>query len=223
MGQVMSWRRAAAGVGGVALAAAAAVAGVQAASSGGPRSGVPAEAVPVASPPTTVDQSLVDRQPAPGATSPILPRSQTVPSTPTLVIPALGVTAPILAEGIDRTSGDVGNLAVPSDVREVGWWDGGPAPGQGGTAVLASHRSTAGVFWRLPELRPGDQVQVTGSNGQITQWTITSIQQQLKADLPASVWTVGGTPRLALVTCGGQFNYNIGHYNDNVIVWATLA
>ena len=49
------------------------------------------------------------------------------------------------------------------------------------------------------------------------------MQQLLKANLPASVWAEGGPPRLALVTCGGVFNYSTGHYNDNVIIWATPA
>jgi LPXTG-site transpeptidase (sortase) family protein len=140
---------------------------------------------------------------------------------PELVIPRLGITAPVVPEGIDHTPGDVGNLTIPSDVREVGWWDGGPAPGQAGTAVLASHRAADGVFWTLPELETGDRIQVIGTNGRTTQWKVTDVQQLLKADLPDTIWKDSGPPKVALVTCGGQFNYPIGHYDDNVIVWAT--
>jgi hypothetical protein len=62
---------------------------------------------------------------------------------------------------------------------------------------------------------------VTGTNGVTTTWTVKSTQQLLKADLPNSVWSESGFPKLALVTCGGEFNYSIGHYNDNVIAWAS--
>jgi LPXTG-site transpeptidase (sortase) family protein len=152
----------------------------------------------------------------------MLPTSGT-PAGPTLIIPAIGVRAAIVPEGIDNTPGDVGNLSAPSTAGQVGWWDGGPAPGQGGVAVITGHRVNDWAFWRLPELQTGDTIAVIGTNGQTTNWTVSSIQQQLKAELPSSVWTVGGPPMLALVTCGGTFNSAIGHYNDNVVVWATPA
>ena len=128
--------------------------------------------------------------------------------------------AAIVPEGIDRTPGNAGNLAIPSDVRDVGWWDGGPAPGQAGTAVLASHRAEGGAFWNLPSLRAGDAIETTSADGRIIAWTVTRVQQLLKADLPDSLWNDRGPPTLALVTCGGVFNHSIGHYDDNVIVWA---
>ncbi len=53
----------------------------------------------------------------------MLPTSGT-PAGPTLVIPAIGVRAAIVPEGIDNTPGDVGNLSAPSTAGEVGWWDG---------------------------------------------------------------------------------------------------
>jgi hypothetical protein len=35
-----------------------------------------------------------------------------------------------------------------------------------------------------------------------------------------TVWTESGPPQVALVTCGGPYNYTSGHYDDNIIVWA---
>ena len=37
----------------------------------------------------------------------------------------------------------------------------------------------------------------------------------------ADVFDTSGAPRLSLVTCGGVFNSQTGHYLDNVIVTAT--
>lgn len=139
------------------------------------------------------------------------------------MISALHVDAQIVPEGVDATPGDSGNLAVPADAAEVGWWDGGPAPGQAGTSVLAGHRAANGAFWTLPTLAVGSKVDVIGTNAAQTEWTVTSVQQIVKDQIPSSIWSQTGHPRLALVTCGGEFLYSIGHYADNVIVWATPA
>jgi sortase (surface protein transpeptidase) len=135
----------------------------------------------------------------------------------------LGVHAAIVAVGISETPGEAGNLAVPWSSDAVGWWGGGPAPGQGGVAVIAGHRVEDWPFWRVPELHDGDTIEVTGTNEQTTHWKVSGMQEEVKADLPASIWTDGGEPRLVLVTCGGTFNYATGHYDNNVIIWAKLA
>lgn len=221
--QQMSRRpRLAAVIGMVTAAGLVAALVVSAIGSGGPAghpSAVSSERHLATSPVTAVDSKLIDRQAPAGRLSALLP-GRAGSASPSLIIPALGVRAPVLPEGIDQTPGDRGNLAVPSNAREVGWWDGGPAPGQGGVAVVAGHRAVGGAFWQLPQLQTGAAIQVTGTNGQTTTWKVTQVQQLLKAQLPESIWTEGGPPKLALVTCGGGFNYAIGHYNDNVIVWA---
>lgn len=182
-----------------------------------------------ASPPTTANSSLVDRRPPAGKESTLLPIARRTgprtrrPSVPTVVIPAIGVRATIVNEGIDNTPGDVGNLAIPWAAHEVGWWDGGPAPGQKGVAVLAAHRVYNWAFWRVPQLRVGDSVRVLGTNGHTTSWKVSGIQRILKTELPSSIWAERGPPKLALVTCGGTFDYSTGHYDDNVVVWATPA
>lgn len=62
-----------------------------------------------------------------------------------------------------------------------------------------------------------------GNKGQKTNWTVSGVQQTLKSLLPSSVWTDRGAAKLLLVTCGGTFNNAIGHYNDNVLIWAKPA
>lgn len=151
-------------------------------------------------------------------------RKQAAPtSSATLIIPTLGVNARVIPEGIDTTRGNRGNLTIPGNVRQVGWWAGGPAPGQPGTAVLASHRARGGVFYNLPSLQGGDTVQVRGTNGQLTTWRVTAVQLRRKSALPSEIWKSSGPPQLVLVTCGGVFNNRVGHFNDNVIVWAVPA
>ena len=156
-----------------------------------------------------------------------------------LVIPSLGVDAPLVATG---ATGSVGTaaLSIPSDVHTVAWWDGvvrdgdrtvqeaAPKPGQPGVALLAGHIDSAtagpGALYDLKDLAPGALVEVIDSDQQVSTWRVsTPPETTLKTALPPSLWVTTGPPRLALVTCGGPFDVATGHYLDNVIVWATPA
>jgi Sortase domain len=152
-----------------------------------------------------------------------------------LVIPAVGTDAPLVAVGaVGRPN--AASLTVPSDVSRVGWWDGAvtgptravepaPKPGQPGVAIIAGHVDSAaagpGALYGLKNLRIGDAVQVVGSDGRASAWTVTAKPETTrKSALPPSLFVTSGPPRLALVTCGGPFDAATGHYLDNVIVWA---
>jgi hypothetical protein len=158
------------------------------------------------------------------------------PSGSSLVIPALGVAAPLVAVGASGPPG-AASLTVPSNIGEVGWWDGTvtdrtktvqepvPRPGQSGVAIIAGHVDSEaagpGALYDLQYLRVGDTVQVVGSDGHDSAWTVsTTPETNPKTALPASLFVTTGRPRLALVTCGGPFDSATGHYVDNLIVWA---
>jgi hypothetical protein len=170
---------------------------------------------------------------------------QTGPATPTvsnigssgssLIIPALRTKAPLVATGAVGQPG-AASLTVPSDVGEVGWWDGtvngrtktvepAPKPGQPGVAIIAGHVDSAvagtGALYGLKNLKIGDAVQIVGSDGRVSEWTVEAKPEMTrKTALPASLFVTSGPPRLALITCGGTFDAATGHYLDNVIVWA---
>jgi hypothetical protein len=154
-----------------------------------------------------------------------------------LVIPSIGTNAPILSEGAAGPGG--GALDIPSDIHEVGWWDGvwqSPngevdekvaSPGQPGVALLAGHIDSAaageGALYRLQQLKPGASVTVYDSHGTRTTWKVTRVQVVLKSALPDSLYVNSGPAQLAVVSCGGPFDAATGHYVDNVIAWATPA
>lgn len=155
-----------------------------------------------------------------------------------LVIPRLGVDAPIVPTGASGPNG--GALVIPSDIHVVGWWDGVwqsptgtineavPEPGQPGVAVLAGHVDSAaagdGALYSLRNAKQGDAITVYGQGGQQTNWTVSQPPLiVIKSALPSSLWVNSGPPKLAVVTCGGPFDAQTGHYVDNVIVWATPA
>jgi hypothetical protein len=150
--------------------------------------------------------------------------SQSDASTPTQVqIPALDVQAPVQPITIDLA---LGQLGVPSDIHHTGWWRDGAAPGDAhGTVLIAGHVDSAaagaGAFFPLPHATRGDLVTITTRSGATVRYRVTSVERVLKANLPDSVFDRSGPARLALVTCGGPFDYQTGHYLDNIIVWGT--
>ena len=134
--------------------------------------------------------------------------------------PSIGLDAGIVAVGVAPD----GAMEIPTDVDEVGWYRFGPTPGDPGTAVLAGHVDSRtqgrGAFFELQRLDVGDLV-VVGVDGSESTWEVVARRQYGKDVIPLDeVFTRGGPPRLALITCGGEFDGGAGRYLDNVVVYA---
>jgi sortase (surface protein transpeptidase) len=135
-------------------------------------------------------------------------------------VPRLGVDAPIVPVVVSGS----GFLGVPSDPRTVGWWAGGALPGaDSGSAVLVGHVDSAtagaGALFQLRRLVPGDVVVVQGGGGAV-QYRITGLREYHKANLPADqIFARNGIARLVMITCGGSFDTQTHHYQDNVIAY----
>jgi LPXTG-site transpeptidase (sortase) family protein len=137
-------------------------------------------------------------------------------------IESIEVEAPVVANGVDR---DTGLMDVPDNVDEVAWYRYGPAPGEAGSAVLAAHVDLAGqgagVFFRLRELDPGDEIAVEFEDGTVRWFSVAGRVTYLKEDLPLdTVFSREGQPVLTLITCGGVFNESGRSYDSNVVVYA---
>ena len=136
-----------------------------------------------------------------------------------LRIPAQRVDAPVTAVDVAPD----GSLGVPADPAVVGWWRDGARPGgPAGSVVLDGHVDTydrgPGALFRLPQLRPGDVVQlVTGSR--TVDYAVAAVRAYAKADLPADVFARTGAARLVLISCGGPFDRTRRSYRDNVVVY----
>lgn len=138
-----------------------------------------------------------------------------------LRIPAISVSAPILPAGVE----DNGDMEVPDNVGEVGWYKYGPSPGQGGSAVLAAHVDLAsqgpGVFYELRTVEPGDLIEVTFDDGSIETYRAEARTIYDKDELPVdAIFSRDGPPVLTLITCGGGFNTTERSYDSNVVVYA---
>jgi sortase (surface protein transpeptidase) len=136
-----------------------------------------------------------------------------------LRIPAVRVDTSLqrLGRNADAT------IAVPDGPDTAGWYEQGPRPGQRGSAVILGHVDSAdrpGVFFRLTELRPGDDVYVDREDGSTVGFRVLRLSQVPKALFPTDlVYLPTLQPSLQLVTCGGSFDHNARSYRDNVIVY----
>jgi LPXTG-site transpeptidase (sortase) family protein len=154
------------------------------------------------------------------------PAPAMLPSSPErLVIPKLKIDAPVTSVGTDKT----GAIQTPpiSNPNLVGWYRGGPTPGEAGPAVMLGHKDTvtrSAVFSRLHELRNGDQIQVVRMDGTVAVFTVGGVEQANKQTFPTNrVYGPQDNAELRLITCGGTYNHTTGHYVDNVIVYATMT
>lgn len=146
------------------------------------------------------------------------------PEPPTrLEIPAIGLTAGVDRVGIDPTSGE---FDVPPSVDRVGWYRFGPGlDAAAGSVVIAGHVDSAeqgpGAFFRLPELSPGDVVEVSDGEDTTYEFEVVGREVYAKDEVPLErFFARDGAPRLTLITCGGAFDPDAGSYQDNVVVTA---
>ena len=120
-----------------------------------------------------------------------------------------------------------GELAVPKDYSKAGWWSEGILPGQAGPAVIVGHVDStrgAAVFYRIRELKPGDTIDVTREDSSVITFKVDTVRQVPKAQFPTrEIYGPTPVPTLRLITCGGRFDRAAGHYEDNVVVFATLV
>ncbi len=139
-----------------------------------------------------------------------------------LVVPAIGIAAPGLVDlGLDAD----GRLQAPEDFAQVGWYAGGPAPGDPGPAVLVGHVDSwqgPAVFFRIRELQPGAEISVPRADGSTVVFVVDAVEQYPKDAFPAErVYAPTADPQLRLITCGGAFDRSARSYLDNIVVYAS--
>jgi LPXTG-site transpeptidase (sortase) family protein len=153
-------------------------------------------------------------------------KTKTAKAKPTRIkIPKIKVNSVIGAVTVDIK----GKLGTPplTKPNQTGWYRFSPVPGEVGPAIINGHVSTQkgpAVFDRLRELAKGDQIYVYRSDGKVTRFTVSGIEQASKKTFPTSrVYGNTTNSQLRLVTCGGVFNKTAHSYTDNIIVYATLS
>ena len=162
----------------------------------------------------------------PVPTGPIVAPPQSAEPAPvaspvSLTIPLIGVKTNLITLGL--ASG--GEMQVPSSTTVAGWYTGSPRPGDIGSSIIVGHIDSTtgpGVFYRLSELKRGDDIFVKRADGTTAEFRVTANQTYQKDHFPTGT-VYGPTPdaELRLITCGGAFDSATHHYLSNIVVYAT--
>ena len=146
------------------------------------------------------------------------------PNPAVIRIPRLGVEASIIPLGLQED----GSIEIPEDPEQAGWWLGGPEPGETGPAVILGHVDSQeegpAVFFDLRYMKAGDEIHVDRVDGSTVSYVVDFLESHDKDEFPTdAVYGPTEQPTLRLVTCGGDFDFGVRTYEENVIVFASLA
>ncbi|MEJ7689459.1 MAG: class F sortase [Nocardioidaceae bacterium] len=122
------------------------------------------------------------------------------------------------------TSG-TGELVLPQDINQAGWWDGSARLGDPyGAVVIAAHVDSVeqglGNFSELLSTQAGATISVV-SRDHRQDFKVVSARLVEKASLSGEspLYSASGERRLVLITCGGPYDPDSG-YRDNMVVIA---
>jgi LPXTG-site transpeptidase (sortase) family protein len=144
----------------------------------------------------------------------------------TLVIPAIGVNAPV--EPVGKLPGGVMAVPVHRQWDGVGWYQYGPLPGAQGSAVIDGHLDRPGgapaVFWRLKDLHAGDVITVINTNKQTLRFQVQRMAAYQPADAPLKQIFQNNSGRfLNLITCAGTWIPSIHQTTLRLVVYSVLT
>jgi len=146
-------------------------------------------------------------------------------SLPTIIsIPKINKTAKIIPVGVTAT----GNLDVPHNFVQAGWYKYGTAPGEKGSTVIDGHvdngGSIAGVFKKLHELAAGDIINVSNTAGKVLRYEVTATNVYATSAFPSEqIFADNGQALLKIITCYGTFLPKEGTYDRRLVVTAALV
>ncbi len=138
-----------------------------------------------------------------------------------LTIPVININAAIQLLGVTQA----GEMEVPSNAFDVGWFKLGPRPGEKGSAVISGHfngeNGQAGVFFNLYKLNKGDKLFVEDDKGK----TITFVVREKRTYDPGyadEVFSRNDSAYLNLVTCDGVWDGVKKSYSKRLVVFADI-
>jgi sortase (surface protein transpeptidase) len=151
-----------------------------------------------------------------------LSREDLVPER--LKISKIGVDANVQQVGLTAK----GNMGVPTNFTDAGWYKYGVAPGEIGSAVMAGHVDNAlgldGVFKHLSDLRPGDEITVSSVSGKELTFKVTRVESYPYDQVPAEgIFNDGSGAHLNLITCDGNWVQPAKNYDRRLVVYSDLV
>jgi hypothetical protein len=135
-----------------------------------------------------------------------------------LKIPKLSVDARVMQAGAA--------LTAPDNAYDTAWYTGSAEPGQTGATLIdgdVSDWTTAGVFYSLKTLVPGDSLQIERGDGVILNYQVVKIQSFPAGSLNLQTVLASvtpGTPGLNIMTTPPNAVKGTDLFNEQMVVFA---
>lgn len=118
-----------------------------------------------------------------------------------------------------------GQMGVPEDENQVGWFEPGVTPGSKGNAVIAGHvdsKTGPAIFYQLDQLTKGDDVLIQDEAGNTLRFRVTKTERYDTKTAPIEeIFGATSNRNLNLITCSGTFGD--GGYDKRFVVYTELV
>lgn len=139
-----------------------------------------------------------------------------------LIIPILNIRAVIELVGVTPS----GQMAVPDNTIDVGWFKLGPRPGEKGSAVIAGHfdgeNGEPGVFINLYKLKKGDKVIVEDGKENSVVFIVRE-SRTYNLGYADDVFNSTDSAHLNLITCDGLWDGTKKSYSKRLVVFTDIV
>lgn len=140
-----------------------------------------------------------------------------------LIIPDIGVNAFMESRGLTKDNA----VDVPKSLWNVSWFNKSSKPGSPGPAMIVGHYSSYGraVFANLHKLKVGQKIVVRDDSNQVYTYAVKSIDSYPQAEVPMAelLGDKQSKPRLALITCGGQYIKGAHDFTNRTVIRAEIV
>ena len=138
-----------------------------------------------------------------------------------LSIPAINVDARIQDVGVALK----GEMEVPNNVVDVGWFKIGSRPGEVGSAVIAGHidgeSGEVGVFANLYKLKEGDRLYIEDDKGTSIAFVVRE-KRIFDPGYADEVFSRNDSAHLNLITCDGLWDGVKKSYSKRLVVFSDI-
>ncbi len=138
-----------------------------------------------------------------------------------LIIDKIGVKARVKRVGV----GPAGAMLTPSNINDVGWYDGSVKPGEKGAVVLNGHitgASRPGVFDRLGSLKENDVLKIERGDGKIVNYKVVGFDSVERGKLKLDTLVESkdpSKPGLNIVTASVRFDVRTNKFEPHLILY----
>lgn len=143
-----------------------------------------------------------------------------------IVIPKLGINTNVQLVGITKK----GNMGVPTNFTDTGWYKYGTIPGEEGSAVIAGHEtdglSRPAIFGNLKNLEPGDEFYIVREDGKKLTFRVKReeiIPYDIKGPKLEEIFNKKGGRYLNLITCAGEWLPEAKTNDKRIVVYTELV